>query len=64
MNEKCVKMQNLAHLWENTRRVYRYKLSYTGIGMQWVTCTSTGQRCIGTGCAVDNMYRYKSKVYR
>ena len=43
--------------WAKTCRVYRYKLSCTGIGMQWVTCTGTGQGCTGTGCAVGNLYR-------
>ena len=64
MDEKCVKMQNPAHFWEKTRRVYRYRLSYIGTGMQWVICTGTGQGCTGTGCAVGNLYRYRSKVYR
>ena len=27
---------------QKTRRVYRYRLSYIGTGMQWVTCTGTG----------------------
>ena len=43
-------MQKIEHLWEKTRRVYRYRLSCTGTGMQWVTCIGTGQRCTGTGC--------------
>ena len=57
-----------------TRRVYQYRLSCTdtgmqrvtctGTGMQWVTCTDTGQGCTGTGCAVGNLYRYRSKVSR
>ena len=34
-----------------TRRVYRYRLSCTDTGVQWVTCTGTGQRCTGTGCS-------------
>ena len=63
MDEKCVKLQNPAHFWAKTHRVYRYKLSCTGTGIQWVTCIGTGQRCTGTGCAVGNLYRYKSKLY-
>ena len=58
MDEKCVKMQNPAHFWAKTRWVYRYRLSYTGTGMQWVTYTGigqgytgTGQRCTSTGCS-------------
>ena len=49
MVEKCVKRQNPAHLWATTRKVYLYRLSCTGTGIQWVTCTGTGQRCTGTG---------------
>ena len=56
MDEKCVKMQNPAHFWAKTRRVYRYRLSCTGTGMQWVTCTGTGQRCTGTGCSSSPIF--------
>ena len=49
MDEKCVKMQNPALFWAKTHRVYLYRLICTGIGMQWVTCTSTGQGCTGAG---------------
>ena len=49
VDEKCVKIQNPAHFWAKTLRVYRYRLSCTGIGMQWVTCTGTVQGCTGTG---------------
>ena len=74
MDEICVKMQNPAHFWAKIRRVYRYRLSCTGTGMQWVTYTGTGQgctdtgmqwvTCTGTGCVEGNLYRYRSKVYR
>ena len=29
-----------------------------------VGCTGIGQGCIGTGHAVGNLYRYRSRVYR
>ena len=32
-----------------TRRVYQYRLSCSGTGMQWATCTDIGQGCTGTG---------------
>ena len=64
MEEKCEKNDKIKFFWTKTRRVYWYKLTCTGIGVQWVTCTGTGQRCTGTGCAVSNLYRYRSKVYR
>ena len=58
MSEKC----EINIFWAKTRRVYRYRLSCTGTGMQWVTytgtgqgCTGTGQGCTGTGCAVGNL---------
>ena len=58
MEETCVKMQNPAHFLAKTCRVYRYRLSCTGIGMQRKigtgtaqTCTGTGQSGIGTGCS-------------
>ena len=51
MEEKCEKNAKIEYLWTKTRRVYRYRLSCTGTGMQWLTCTSTGQSCTGTGCA-------------
>ena len=51
MDEKCLKMQNPAHFWAKPHRVYRYMLSCTGTGMQWVTCTGTSQSCTGTGCS-------------
>ena len=67
MEEKCVKMQNPAHFWAKTRRVY-HQLSCTGTGVQreigtgtaqtytgtnwpWITCTGTGQSGTGTGCS-------------
>ena len=56
MDEKCVKMQNPAHFWVKTRRVYRYMLSCIGTGMQWVTCTGTGQSCTGTGCSSSPVF--------
>ena len=49
MEEKCVKMQNPAHFWAKTRRVYRYRLSCTDTGMQREIGTSTAQTCTGTG---------------
>ena len=49
MEEKCVKMQNPAHLWAKTRRVYRYRLSCTGTGMQRAIDTNTAQTYTGTG---------------
>ena len=59
MDEKCVKMQNPAHFWAKTHRVYRYRLSCTGTGMQRVTCIGTGQGCTGTsqGCTDTGMQR-------
>ena len=48
MEEKCVKMQNPAHFWAKTLRVYRYSLSYTGTGMQRAIGTGTAQTCTGT----------------
>ena len=48
MEEKCVKMQNPAHFWAKTRRVYRYRLSCTDIRMQRAIGTSTTQTCTGT----------------
>ena len=48
MEEKCVKMQNPAHFWAKTRRVYRYRLSCTGTGMQRAIGTGTAQTCTGT----------------
>ena len=48
MEEKCVKMQNLSHLWAKTHRVYRYRLSCTGTGMQRAISTGTSQTCTGT----------------
>ena len=41
-------MPKIEHFWAKTRRVYRYRLSCTGTGMQWATCTGTGQGCTGT----------------
>ena len=55
-------MQNPAFLDKNPR-VYRYRLSCTGTGMQWVTYTGTGPGCNGTSHAVGNLYRYMSRVY-
>ena len=49
MEEKCVKMQNLAHFWAKTHRVYRYRLSCTGTGMQREISTGTAQTCTGIG---------------
>ena len=48
MEEKCVKMQNPTHFWAKTRTVYRYWLSYTGIGMQRAIGTRIAQTCTGT----------------
>ena len=39
-------MQNPAFLGK-TRRVYRYRLRCTNTGMQWITCTGTGQTYTG-----------------
>ena len=51
-------MPKIEHLWAKTRRVYRYRLSCTGTGLQWVTCTGTGQRCTGTGCSNSLIFAY------
>ena len=48
MEEKCVKMQNPAHLWAKTHRVYRYRLSCNGTRMQRAISTGTAQTCTGT----------------
>ena len=42
-------MPKIEHFWAKTHRVYRYRLSCTGTGMQWATCTGIGQGCTGTG---------------
>ena len=44
-------MPKIEHFWAKTRRVYRYRLSCTGTGMQWATYTGTGQGCTDTGCS-------------
>ena len=44
-------MPKIENFWAKTNRVYRYRLSCTGTGMQWATCTGTGQGCTGTGCS-------------
>ena len=64
MEEKCEKNAKIKYFWTKTSRVYRYRLTCTGTGMQRVTCTGTGQRFTGTGCAVGNLYQYRSKLYR
>ena len=48
VEEKCVKMQNPPHFWAKTRRVYRYRLSGTGIRMQRAIGTGTARTCTGT----------------
>ena len=48
MEEKCVKMQNPAHFWAKTRRVYRYRLSCTSTGMQRAIGIGTAQTYTGT----------------
>ena len=58
MNEKLVKMPKFEHLWAKTRRVYRYRLSCTGTGMQWATCTGIGQGCTGTGSSNNPVFAY------
>ena len=47
MEEKCVKMQNPALFLAKTHRVYRYRLSCTGTGMQRAIGTGTAQTCTG-----------------
>ena len=41
-------MPKIKHLWAKTRRVYRYRLSGTGIGIQWAIGTGTAQTGTGT----------------
>ena len=48
MEEKCVKMQNLAHFKAKTRRVYQYPLSSACIGIQRAIGTGTAQTDTGT----------------
>ena len=58
MEEKCEKNAKIEYFWTKTRRVYRYRLSCIGTGMQWVTCTGTGQSCTGTGCSSSLIFAY------
>ena len=48
MEEKCEKNAKIEYFWAKTRRVYRYRLSCTGTGMQWAISTDTTQTCTGT----------------
>ena len=58
MEEKCVKMQNPALLWAETRRVYRYRLGGTGTGMQRSISTGTARTGTGTTCSSSPVLTY------
>ena len=58
VEEKCEKNAKIEYFWTKTHRVYWYRLSCTGTGMQWVTCTDTGQSCTDIGCSSSPIFAY------